>query len=103
MRATTPAVLSGREGGGGHRSADAVLPGQEGSGVKLQKGSDNQHVVGGGMWQGAGVGGGTLSAKAAVVNNVSAAAAFFTMMDVWACGAEEEVAATGCDDGGGWR
>jgi hypothetical protein len=44
-----------------------------------------------------------LSAKAAVVNNVSAAAAFFTMMDVWACGAEEEVAATGCDDGGGWR
>jgi hypothetical protein len=52
-----PAVLSGREGGGGLRSADAVLPGQEGSGVRLQKGSDNQHVVGGGgVWQGAGVG-----------------------------------------------
>ncbi len=47
-RATTPAVLSGREGGGGRQSADAVLPGQEGSGVRLQKGSDNQHVVGGG-------------------------------------------------------
>ncbi len=26
MRATTPAVLSGREGGGGRRSADVVLP-----------------------------------------------------------------------------
>jgi hypothetical protein len=35
MRAMTPAVLSGREGGGGRRSADAVLPGQEGSGVRL--------------------------------------------------------------------
>ena len=34
-RATTPAVLSGREGGGGRRSADVVLPGQEGSGVRL--------------------------------------------------------------------
>ena len=46
-RAMTPAVLSGREGGGGRRSADAVLPGQEGSDVRLEKGSDNQHVVGG--------------------------------------------------------
>ena len=34
-RATTPAVLLGREGGGGRRSADVVLPGQEGSGVRL--------------------------------------------------------------------
>ena len=34
-RATTPAVLLGREGGGGHRSADVVLPGQEGSSVRL--------------------------------------------------------------------
>ena len=34
-RATTPAVLSGRECGGGHWSADVVLPGQEGSGVRL--------------------------------------------------------------------
>jgi hypothetical protein len=35
MRATTPAVLLGREGGDGRRSADMVLPGQEGSGVRL--------------------------------------------------------------------
>ena len=34
-RAATPAVLLGREGGGGHRLADVVLPGQEGSGVRL--------------------------------------------------------------------
>jgi hypothetical protein len=34
-RATTPAVLSGREGSGGRRSADVVFPGQEGSGVRL--------------------------------------------------------------------
>ena len=40
-RVTTPAVLLGREGGGGRRSADAVLPGQESIGVRLQKGSDN--------------------------------------------------------------
>ena len=46
-RATTPVVLLGSEGGGGRRSADAVLLGQEVSGVRLQKGSDNQHVVGG--------------------------------------------------------
>jgi hypothetical protein len=32
---TTPAVLLGREGGGGRRSADVVLLGQEGSGVRL--------------------------------------------------------------------
>ena len=35
-------ILSGREGGGGRRSVDAMLPGQEGSGVRLHKGSDNQ-------------------------------------------------------------
>jgi len=34
-RATTPTVLLGREGGGGHLSADVVLPGQEGSGVSV--------------------------------------------------------------------
>ena len=34
-RATTPAVLFGREGGGGCRSPDVVLPGQEGSSVRL--------------------------------------------------------------------
>jgi len=34
-RATTPVVLSGREGGVGRRSADVVLPGQEGSSVRL--------------------------------------------------------------------
>ena len=39
----------GREGSGGRWSADVALPGQDGSSVKLQKGSDNQHVVGGGM------------------------------------------------------
>ncbi len=32
-----------------------MLPGQEGSGVRLYKVSDNQHVVGVGVWQGAGV------------------------------------------------
>ena len=105
-RATTPAVLSVREGGGGRRSADVVLPGQEGSGVRLQKGSDHQHVGGGGMWHGAGVGGGTSSAMTAVVNDVprasrSAAAAFFAMMDVWACGAEDR--GGGCGDGRRWR
>jgi hypothetical protein len=35
MRATTPAVLLRHEGGGGRRSADVVLPGQEGSGARL--------------------------------------------------------------------
>ena len=34
-RAMTPAVLSGHEGGGGRRSADMMLPGQEGSSVRL--------------------------------------------------------------------
>jgi hypothetical protein len=34
-RATTPAVLPGRECGGGRWSADVVLPGQAGSGVRL--------------------------------------------------------------------
>ena len=54
------------------------------------------------MWQGAGVGGGTSSAMTAVVNDVprasrSAAEAFFAMMDVWACGAEDR--GGGCGDG----
>ncbi len=44
MRATMPAVFSGREGGGGRRLADAVLPEQEGSGIRLKMGSDNRHV-----------------------------------------------------------
>jgi hypothetical protein len=44
-------------------------------------------LLGGGMWQGAGVWGGTSSATAAVVNDVprasrSAAAAFFARMNV---------------------
>ena len=92
--------FSGREGGGRRRSADAALPGQEGTGVRLQKGSGNQHVVGGG----------TSFATAAVINDNprasrSTAAAFFAGMDVWGSGAEEEVAATGGggDDSRGWQ
>ena len=98
----------GREGGGGRQSADAALLGQEGSGIRLQKGIDNQHVVGGegGVWQGAGVRGGTSFATAAVVNDNpctsrSAAAVFFTRMDVWGSGAKEEVAATGSSSNDG--
>jgi hypothetical protein len=73
-----------------------------------QKGSDNQYVVGGARGKARGWGGGTSSAKAAIVNDVpcasrSAAAVFFAKMDIWACGAEEEVAATGGGDGGGRR
>jgi hypothetical protein len=54
------------------------------------------------MWQGMGVGGGTSSAMTAVVNDVprasrSAVAAFFAMMDVWACGAKDQ--GGGCGDG----
>ena len=49
--------------GGRHGSSCAVLTGQEGSGVGLKKRSDNQHVVGGGVCQGAGVGGGTASSR----------------------------------------
>ena len=65
-----------------------MLPGQEGSGVRLQKGSDNQHVVGvggaGGRVTRRGGGGGMSSATAAIVNDVprasrSAAAVFFAM------------------------
>ena len=33
------------------------MPGQECIGNRIKKGSDNQHVVGGAVWQGAGVGG----------------------------------------------
>ena len=55
--------MSQRCRGGRHGSSCAALTGQEGSGVGLKKRSDNQHVVGGGVWQGAGVGGGTVSAR----------------------------------------
>ena len=55
--------MSQRCRGGRHGSSCAALTGQEGSGVGLKKRSDNQQVVGGGVWQGAGVGGGTVSAK----------------------------------------
>jgi hypothetical protein len=48
-------MLLGHEGNGGHRSAGLALLGQEGGSVRLKKGSDNQHVVAGGMWQGTGV------------------------------------------------
>ena len=42
--------LSGCEGGGGGcGSAGAALPGQECIGVRLKKGSDNQHGVGEGV------------------------------------------------------
>jgi hypothetical protein len=56
-RATTPAVLSGREGGGGWRASvsGCGVAGAGGQAASVQKGSDNQHVVGGGVWQGAGV------------------------------------------------
>ena len=47
--------MSQRCRGGRHGSSCAALTGQEGSGVGLKKRSDNQHVVGGGVWQGAGV------------------------------------------------
>ncbi len=51
------AALSGCQSSGGCGSAGAALPGQEGSGVRLEKGSDNQHVVEGGIWKGVVVGG----------------------------------------------
>ena len=49
-------------GGGGRGSVSVALPGQVGSGVRLKKGSDNQHVVGGNVWQGTGSRGGTRTA-----------------------------------------
>ena len=55
--------MSQRCQGGRHGSSCAALTGQEGSGVGLKKRSDNQQVVGGDVWQGAGVGGGTVSAR----------------------------------------
>ena len=55
--------MSQRCRGGRHGSSCVALTGQEGSGVGLKKRSDNQHVVGGDVWQGAGVGGGTVSAR----------------------------------------
>ena len=65
------------------------------------EGSDNQHVVGGGVWQGAGVRGSMAFAMAPVGNDVphasrSAIAAFFARMDVvvrWLGGS--------CSDDGG--
>ena len=65
-----PSVLSGREGGGGRRSVDVMLPGQEGSGVRLYKGSVNQLCCWGGRVARRGGGGGTAYATAAVGNNV---------------------------------
>jgi hypothetical protein len=50
--------------------AGAVFPGLESSGASLRKGSDNRHVLGVGVWQGAGVGGGMASTMAAVGNDV---------------------------------
>ena len=50
-----------------------ALLGQEGSGLRLKKESDNQHVVGWGMWQGAGVGGGT---RKAVQGGMASATAY---------------------------
>ncbi len=41
------AALLRNESGGGHGLVGMVLTGQEGSGVRLKKGSDNQHAVGG--------------------------------------------------------
>ena len=45
----------------------SVFPGQESISVRLKKGSDSQHVVGGGAWHCAGVGGGTETATVDVV------------------------------------
>ncbi len=64
-----------------------VFPGQESSSASLRKGSDNRHVAGDSLWQGAGVGGGMASATAAVRNdvpcaNISAAAVLFPQMGV---------------------
>ncbi len=42
------AALLGVESNGGRGSAGVALPGQEGSSVRIEKGCDNQHVVGGG-------------------------------------------------------
>ena len=42
-------ALSGCEGGDGCGSMGAALPGQEYIGVRLKKGSDNQHGVGEGV------------------------------------------------------
>ncbi len=70
--------------------AAVALSGHEGSGGRdpMGKGSDNQHVVGGCMWQGAGIEGGTAFIMAARSgNNIpctsrSATAAFFARMEV---------------------
>ena len=70
------AELSGAQRLGGGRAEErhwgcglsgAALLGQEGNGIRLKKGSDNQHIVGGGVWQCTEVGGGTASATVDVV------------------------------------
>ncbi len=45
------------ESSGGHGLVGVALPGHEGSSVRIKKGCDNEHVVGGGVWQGMVVGG----------------------------------------------
>ena len=59
--------IFGREGGSGCGLLDAALPGQEGSSVRLRKGSNNQHVVGGGRVARRRVGGGALGWRSVAV------------------------------------
>jgi hypothetical protein len=95
-RATTPAVLSGREGGGGWRASVGGC-GVAGAGGQAASGFKREVTINmflGGHVARRGGGGGTASAMAAVGNNVprasrSAAAAFFARMDVWACGGDD--------------
>ncbi len=79
--------LLGHESSGRGRSVGAAFPGQDISGVRLRKGRDSQHVVGVSVWQGAGMGGGTVSVTATVRNEVphtsrSATAAFYAWLDI---------------------
>ena len=50
-----------------------ALPGQECIGVRLKKGSDNQHVLGGACGKAQGWGGGTASAMAPIRNGAPCA------------------------------
>ena len=86
-------MLSGHEGGGGCGSVGAVFPGQEGSGVRLKKGSDNQHVVGGACDK-ARDGGGTGPTTAAVRNVVPRATAAFLQGWKLSCSGKGEVVVT---------
>jgi hypothetical protein len=120
------AALLGREGGGGHAAvlvgrrrgvhggercrrrwvcrcvvgAAAALSGREGSGGRgpTGKGSDNQHVVGGCVWQGAGVGGARRSSwpPLETTSLAPAEAPRRCSFQGWrlSCGGEEEVAST---------